>query len=235
MPSGATCATGASRVARFDDTESYFDRLPARAKGVVRDAVWDLSRHSTSMSVRFDTDADAIYARYDLTTPRIAMPHMPATGVSGLDLYGRLGDRWQWVGITKPSAQHVEEPLAEKLASGRRAYVVYLPLYNGVKSLEIGVSKGATFTPTPPRKDKPVLFYGTSITHGACASRTGMCFVNILGRRLDRPMLNFGFSGNGKMEVEVAKFLAEWIRQPTCSTASRTPRRSSSPSARAPW
>jgi hypothetical protein len=61
----------------------------------------------------------------------------------------------------------------------------------------------------PPRKDKPILFYGTSITHGACASRTGMCFVNILGRRLDRPMLNFGFSGNGRMEVEVVKFLAE--------------------------
>src|SRR5262245_21594557 len=55
----------------FDDTESYFDRLPARAKGVVRKEVWELSRHSTSMCVRFETDADAIYARYDLTTPRV--------------------------------------------------------------------------------------------------------------------------------------------------------------------
>jgi lysophospholipase L1-like esterase len=78
-----------------------------------------------------------------------------------------------------------------------------------VKSLEVGVPKGAAFTPTPPRKDKPILFYGTSITHGACASRPGMSFVNILGRRLDRPMLNFGFSGNGRMEIEVGRFLAE--------------------------
>jgi hypothetical protein len=193
----------------FDDTESYFDRLPAHAKGVVRKEVWDLSRHSTSMSVRFKTDAEAIYARYELTSPRIAMAHMPATGVSGLDLYGRLGDRWHWAGITKPDAQRVESAIVEKLAPGRRAYVLYLPLYNGIKSLEIGVPKGATITPTPPRKDKPILFYGTSITHGACASRTGMCFVNMLGRRLDRPMLNFGFSGNGRMEVEVVKFLAE--------------------------
>jgi len=193
----------------FEDTESYFDRLPARAKGVVRKDVWDLSRHSTSMCVRFETDADAIYARYELTNSRIAMAHMPATGVSGLDLYGKLGDRWQWAGITKPDTQHVEGAIVEKLAPGRRAYVCYLPLYNGVKSLEIGVPRGATITPIPPRKDKPILFYGTSITHGACASRTGMCFVNILGRRLDRPMLNFGFSGNGRMEVEVVKFLAE--------------------------
>ncbi len=76
-------------------------------------------------------------------------------------------------------------------------------------SLAIGVSKGARFTPVAPRKDKPVCFYGTSITHGACASRPGMSFVNLLGRRLDRPMLNFGFSGNGRMEIEVGRFLAE--------------------------
>jgi hypothetical protein len=111
----------------FDDTESYFDRLPARAKGVVRKDVWDLSRHSTSMSVRFETDADAIYARYELTSPRIAMAHMPATGVSGLDLYGRLGDRWQWAGITKPDAQHVEAAIVEKLAPGRYCAIVRHP------------------------------------------------------------------------------------------------------------
>jgi len=78
-----------------------------------------------------------------------------------------------------------------------------------VTSLAIGVPKGAALTPVAPRKDKPICFYGTSITHGACASRPGMSFVNLLGRRLDRPMLNFGFSGNGKMEVEVGRFLAE--------------------------
>ena len=69
--------------------------------------------------------------------------------------------------------------------------------------------KNAKLTPVPPRPEKPILFYGTSITQGGCASRPGMAFTNILGRRLDRPMLNFGFSGNGRMEVEVAKFLAE--------------------------
>ena len=76
-------------------------------------------------------------------------------------------------------------------------------------SLEIGVPKGAAFVPVAPRKDKPILFYGTSITQGGCASRPGMSFTNILRRRLNRPVLNFGFSGNGQTELEVGRFLVE--------------------------
>ena len=194
----------------FDDTDAYFDRFPARAKDVVRADVWNLSRHTSGMSVRFETDSPGIYARYELTRPERDMPHMAATGVSGLDIYGKLDEkRWQWFGVARPAAQQIVAALGSDIAPGRRAYVVNLPLYNGVKSIEIGVRKGAGFWPTSPRKDKPVLFYGTSITQGACASRPGMSFVNILGRRLDRPVLNFGFSGNGRLEIEVGRLLAE--------------------------
>ncbi|MCA9057471.1 MAG: hypothetical protein KDA85_03195, partial [Planctomycetaceae bacterium] len=65
----------------FDDTEKYFDRLPGRAKGVVREAVWNLSRHSSGMLVRFRSDASSIHADYAVTSSNLAMPHMPATGV----------------------------------------------------------------------------------------------------------------------------------------------------------
>jgi lysophospholipase L1-like esterase len=193
----------------FSDTEGYFDRLPARAKDVVRKDVWNLSRDSTGMSADFEAETDAVYVRYELNKPRIAMPHMPATGVSGVDLYGRVNDRWHWLQVTRPDTTNVTAPLGTRIAPGRRAYRAYLPLYNGVTSLAIGVPQGAAFSPVAPRKEKPICFYGTSITHGACASRPGMSFVNILGRRLNRPMLNFGFSGNGRMEVEVGRFLAE--------------------------
>jgi hypothetical protein len=116
------------------------------------------------------------------------------------------------VGSNRPAVSELTDHLGQQLTPptpGKRLYQINLPLYNGVKSMQIGVSKPAAFDPVGPRKDKPILFYGTSITQGGCASRPGMAFTHILGRRLNKPMLNFGFSGNGKMEVEVANFLAE--------------------------
>ncbi|GAB5441514.1 MAG: SGNH/GDSL hydrolase family protein [Fuerstiella sp.] len=194
----------------FDDTEKYFDRLPQRAKGVVRSAVWNLSRHSAGMLARFRTDATEISADYAVTSQSLAMAHMPATGVSGLDLYATDDDgQWKWVSVVRPNAQQMNVKLASGLKPGERDYAVYLPLYNGTEYLKIGVPTGATFEPIAPRPDKPIVFYGTSITHGACASRPGMPHPAILGRRLQRPVLNLGFSGNGKLEPEVGRFLVE--------------------------
>ena len=194
----------------FDDTEKYFDRLPARAKGVVRDAVWNLSRHSAGMMLQFRTDAPTIHVDHFVTSSNLGMPHMPATGVSGLDLYARNDEgQWRWVAVTQPKDQHMQTEIASGLRSGTRDYAIYLPLYNGTESLKIGVSAGQTFEPIAPRTEKPIVFYGTSITHGACASRPGMPHPAILGRRLDRPTINLGFSGNGKLEKEVGQFLVE--------------------------
>lgn len=194
----------------FEDTAAWFDRLPKRAEGVVRDAVWKLSRHSAGMMVRFRTDATEIHADYRVTSSRLAMPHMPATGVSGLDLYATDTDGTsRWVAVVRPTAQEMQVALATGLRPGLRDYSVYLPLYNGTERLSLGTPAGTKFEPLPPRTDRPVVFYGTSITHGACASRPGMPHPAILGRRLNRPVINLGFSGNGKLEPEVGTFLTE--------------------------
>ena len=192
------------------ERKRWFDRLPAKAEGRVTDAVWNLSHDSAGMVARFKTDAPAIYARYTVSKKQIGMPHMPATGVSGLDLYARDdAGAWRWVMVTKPTEQTVEAVVISGLAPGMREYAAYLPLYNGVESLEIGVPAGATFEALPPRTEKPIVFYGTSITHGASASRPGMVHTAILGRRFDRPVLNLGFSGNGKMDAAVGSLLTE--------------------------
>ncbi len=192
------------------ERKRWFDRLPAKAEGKVTPNVWNLSRDSSGMMVRFKTDATAIYARYKVSKATLGMPHMPATGVSGVDLYARDADgKWKWVQVTKPSAQQMETKIVDGLAPGSREYAAYLPLYNGVESLEIGVPKGAKFEGLAPRAEKPIIFYGTSITHGACASRPGMVHTAILGRRLDRPVINLGFSGNGKMDPAVGELLCE--------------------------
>ncbi len=188
----------------------YFDRLPAKAEGVVRGPVWDLSRHSAGMAVRFQTNATAIHADYELLSASLAMPHMPATGVSGLDLYGELspGD-FRWVQVLVPTAQSMRQPIVSGLDGTLRHYTIYLPLYNGVNRLRIGVPAGCAFHPVAPRPDKPLVFYGTSIMHGGCASRPGMAIPAILDRRFQRPTINLGFSGNGTMDPEFVDLMAE--------------------------
>lgn len=194
----------------WDATARTYDRLPAKAEGVVRAPVWSLSRHSAGMAARFETSASKILVRYKLLSASLAMPHMPATGVSGIDLYAEDDQgRWRWLGVTRPAAQEVSATLADGIAPGKRKYMAYLPLYNGVESLAIGVPQGEPFTPIAPRAQKPIVYYGTSIAHGACASRPGMSFSAILGRWLDRPVVNLGFSGNGEMDPEVVALLAE--------------------------
>jgi hypothetical protein len=197
----------------WKDTKSPFDRLPAKAEGVVRDAVWGLSRHSAGMAVRFVTDAPAIHARWALISKNLAMAHMPATGVSGVDLYVKAEDgKWRWLSIGQPKDITNTVKLVGPLPSGKREYLLYLPLYNGVSSVEIGIPKDNVISKAPAYAaghEKPLLFYGTSITQGGCASRPGMVHTAILGRWFERPVINLGFSGNGRMEPEMAKLFAE--------------------------
>ena len=194
----------------WTNTNRYYSRLPGKAEGIVREPVWNLSQHSAGMTVRFATDAQAIHVKYTLFSDRLAMPHMPATGVSGLDLYARDTEGIdRWAAVVFPREQEIEQPIAEKMRAGQRQYTIYLPLYNGVETLEIGTEEGVLFEPVAPRDEKPIVFYGTSIMHGACASRPGLAIPAILGRRLNRPTINLGFSGNGRMEPEVGALLAE--------------------------
>lgn len=192
------------------DTASDFDRFPARAESGVRSAVWSLSRNSTGLSVRFTSNATSLWMRWTVVHERLALPHMAATGVSGLDVYAKEHGRWYFVGGARPTESPTNTAqVITGMTETTREFRAYLPLYNGVTKLEIGVPEGATFRLEPPSTARPVVIYGTSITQGCCANRPGMAYPAILGRRLDVPMINLGFSGNGKAEPEVARLLAE--------------------------
>lgn len=193
------------------DLKEPYDRLPAKAESLVRAPVWNLSRHSAGLVVRFVTDAATIRARWALRSERLAMTHMPATGVSGLDLYVKLNTGWHWVANGRPERPANEQTLLRDWPGGKREYLLYLPLYNGVRAVEIGVPAGAALEAgaARPASVRPVVFYGSSILQGGCASRPGMAYPAIAGRRLDWPTINLGFSGNGKSEPEMAKLFAE--------------------------
>ena len=194
----------------FGDMERkrWFDRFPAAAEGKVTNAVWNLSRDSAGMMVRFKTDATVIWADYTLFKTRLAGANMTAIGASGIDLYARDdAGKWRWVGVTRPDQKVIRQQIISGLKPGFREYAAYLPLYNGVENVSIGVPPESRFEPLAPRSEKPIVFYGTSITQGASASRPGMVHTAILGRRFDTTVVNLGFSGNGRMDAAVGDLL----------------------------
>ncbi len=191
-----------------------YDRFPARAEGVVRDAVWDLSHNSAGLSVRFVTDSPVIAARWSLRSEMLDMHHMPSTAVSGVDLYAKDGKgQWRWVGAGRPDTKELSEwTLVSDAPPGEHEYQLYLPLYNGIEQLQIGLAQNTTLRKAPNYRKthaKPVLFWGTSILQGGCASRPGMAYPSIIGRRLQRPVINLGFSGNGRMDPEIAMMIGQ--------------------------
>jgi hypothetical protein len=171
-----------------------------------------MSRDSAGMCVRFVTDATAIRARWALTESWLYLPNITAIGKSGLDLYVKTDSGWRWIAVGQPTAQTNSVKLVENLIPGKREYLLYLPLYNGTEFVELGVPPDATLSkagPWGPGVRKPIVFYGTSILQGLSASRPGMVHSAILGRRFNWPTINLGFSGQGKMEPEIADLLAE--------------------------
>jgi hypothetical protein len=196
----------------WTDTKSFYDRLPAKAEALVRKPVWDLSRNSAGLYVRFVTDATTIRARWAVTDPWLAMPNMTAIGKSGLDLYVKTEAGWHWLAVGQPTAQTNEVTLIKDLIPSKREYLLYLPLYNGTKFVELGIPANCVIEKAPAwgvGERKPIVFYGTSILQGLSASRPGMVHSAMLGRKFNYPTINLGFSGNGKMEPEMGDLLAE--------------------------
>ncbi len=195
----------------FNDVEHYYDRLPSNVTTKVNGGVRSMKHHTAGMQFRFATDSKKLVFKWVPYSANLSMNHMPATGVSGIDIYkfDAASSKWRYV-----KTGRIDNAKGGEISLGwtpGTPCLVNLPLYNGVKSFTLGIETNATVSALAPRKSgvtKPVVFYGTSITHGGCCSRPGMAFVNIVGRDLDVPVVNLGFSGSGKMELEMSEHLA---------------------------
>ena len=193
--------------------KSAYHRLPASAEKKVRKAVWNLSENSAGLNLRFRTNATNIVVKFAVKAA-LQMPHMPATGVSGVDLYAKDKDgKWLWCAGKFAFGDTISYRFNHISGTDQqvkdREYTLYLPLYNSLKWIEIEVPEESNFKALPVYPEKPIVVYGTSIAQGACASRPGMAWTSILGRKLDRPMVNLGFSGNGMLEPEVLDYITQ--------------------------
>ncbi|MBQ8645992.1 MAG: SGNH/GDSL hydrolase family protein [Bacteroidales bacterium] len=192
---------------RENDTisDGYFTRLPADLQGVVRKAVWDLGQNSAGLAVRFRTNSKCIGAAWKPLN-NFGMSHMTPTGVRGLDLYSLTDGQWLFVGAGQPNGKNSRNVFIRKMNGDMREYIMYLPLYDGVIDLAIGIDSTAVIEKpqvvdlVPSARNLPIVFYGTSVTQGGCATRPGMAYPSIIGRELHRETINLGFSGNGRMD-----------------------------------
>jgi lysophospholipase L1-like esterase len=186
-----------------------FTRLPPEAEKEVRPAVWGLSGNTSGIAIRFRTNSSTIKVRWHLTNNRVKSNMTPIAS-KGLDLYAFTGNRWQFVGVALPGGDATNQAtIIAAMEKQPREYLLNLPLYDGVKMLEIGTDHDAIITlPEVNIIDRkhPILFYGTSITQGASASRPGLTYPALLQRRLNKAVINLGFSGNGRFEKEVLQF-----------------------------
>ena len=193
-----------------DQTEGLYERLPSYLKGISRDPVWYLGTHSAGLYVRFRSNSTSIHARWT-STYNNTMTHMTDTGTKGLDLYTLVDGEWRHVCSAQPQGGKSQRKFIANMDPLEREYMLYLSLYDGVSSLEIGVDKGAYLgqpAVDSPKSEKPVVMYGTSLLQGGCANRPGMAFTSIISRRLDREVINLGFSGNAMLDMEIAHLMA---------------------------
>lgn len=193
-----------------DQTNSRYERLPSRLQGISREPVWYLGQHSAGLYVRFRSNSTSIHARWESTFNN-TMTHMTDTGTKGLDLYTMVDGEWRHVCSALPQGKISERTFISNMDPIEREYMLYLSLYDGVSSLEIGVDKGASLDQPAidsPSSEKPIVMYGTSILQGGCANRPGMVHTSIISRHLDREVLNLGFSGNALLDMEIAELMA---------------------------
>ena len=204
----------------FADTDGPYRRIGKKHLATISPVnfrVADLASDTAGICYRFVTDADELTLRWSLLRSKLSFPHMPATGVSGIDIYELIPDKgwrnvnWRFVMPRNYPDKQSGNVYTIKWTPGRPCWI-YLPLYNGLTDFSIGVAKGKTIRPIAERRSgikKPVVFYGSSITQGACASRPGMAYTAIAGRLGDFPVVNMGFSGNALLESEVCDMLAD--------------------------
>ena len=185
-------------------------RLPRRLEAEIPKPVWNLGLSPAGGRIRFRTDSTQIAIRVEYpSAPNMANMH--AFGQTGIDLY--IDGAYRSTAIAPKDAatgKTIEHTFFAGLPKQARDITLYLPLYKPARVLAIGLDEDTGVTrPRRFANPKPVVFYGTSITQGGCASRPGLSYQAILTRQLNLDHVNLGFSGNGKGEPVMAGLTAE--------------------------
>lgn len=192
----------------FAENSPDLFRLPKSRQARYREAVWHLAKSPAGGRIRFVTDANELRIRLDYGDVG-HMNNMHRIGQHAVDCYAD-GVFWRNAAPADERQSELETTLYSGVGTATRAIDLYLPLYHHVRVVAVGLSDGALISPAPPfAHPLPVVFYGSSITQGGCASHSGNSYQSILCRALNLDQVNLGFSGNGLGEPELAEAMAD--------------------------
>lgn len=192
--------------------EAPFRRMPLDVAETVSRSVYNLSQQTSGGRIRFKTNSKTIAIHVVQRDKTRYFAHMTFLGSSGFDLYRIENGQQVFVKAMLPPVNREKafDAVADVTGEGVYEYVLNFPLYDWVTELYLGLDKGAVLEKGTPytASEKPVVFYGSSITQGGCASRPGLNYPAVLSRWLDMDFICLGFSGSAKGEPEMAEYLA---------------------------
>ncbi len=191
--------------------EETYQRLPTAVAHAVSPAVETLYRNTAGGRLRFATDSEYVAIRCHWPCMNL-FPHFPLTCTSGFDLYETRNGQSQFLRSFLPPTKDADagyESLTHLLSHEMRDLTLNFPPYNNIQALEIGLEPGAVIAdPSAYRLEKPLVFYGSSITQGACPSRPGCAYASIVSRELGLDHTNLGFSGSAHCEQAMMDYIA---------------------------
>ena len=197
------------------ETEAIFHRLPTDVAANTNAGVVKLEREPAGGRLKFTTDSQYIILRAEYEAVG-RNTHMTLEMSAGFDLYLDDEESTRYLKPLLPpyNLKDSYEQIARFSSRKERSYLIHFPLHAVVKNVYIGIQEDATLKHGRPyRNEKPVIIYGSSIVHGTAATRPGLCYPNMLSRRLNMNCFNMGFSGNAKGEIAIAEYMAD---QPMC-------------------
>ena len=195
-------------VGRCNHSGPYYHRADTAKYASMPESVKERLTRSTGLAVAFKTNSKHIGARWEVRIGRSSF-RMNDIAFYGVDLYIRQDGEWLFAGCGRPSQAKSESKIVEKMTGEMKECLLYLPLYDELKHLDIRIDKEASIEAIPNPFDKTIVVYGSSITQGASASRPGLLYTSRLSRHTGFHFINLGLSGRGKMEKSVVDMIAD--------------------------
>lgn len=167
------------------------------------------------------TNAPGMYTSFRSNTKKLAINwttkdaklgnNSTAIMSRGFDVYVKEPQGWQFAGAARPSLTSPSSkfPIIEEMDDREKEFLLYFPLYKELITFELEIDQEASFSPTTQQFNTKIVIYGSSIVHGASASRPGLAYPAQLARKLNAEVINLGVSGNAKMELSLAQMINE--------------------------